>query len=97
MTYQEPPNGERYKKYNGEAALTADRQPVIQGLRVFTNNLDRGYIDLSRANWDWNGNEGRYVLWFDVVLDTDYKGNPTTGKELQSDDRVATRFEGRTA
>ena len=54
-------------------------------------------IDLSRASYEWHGPEARWVLWFDVVLDTDYKGQPTTGREMQSDDRVATRFEGRAA
>ena len=92
-----PPNNEYEKHYNGETVLTADRKPIVNGLRVFTNNLDRGVIDLSRANYEWNGVENRYVLWFDVELDTSYKGEPTSGRELQSDDRVATRFEGKDA
>lgn len=81
----------------GDKVFTADRQLIVEGLRVFTNNLDRGVIDLSRADYEWHGPEGRWVLWFDVVLDTDYKGQPTTGREMQSDDRVATRFEGKAA
>lgn len=93
----EPPNGEYEKKFNGETVLTADRKPIVNGLRVFTNNLDRGVVDLSRANYEWNGVENRYVLWFDVQLDTSYKGEPKSGRELQSDDRVATRFEGKDA
>jgi hypothetical protein len=93
-----PPNGQYEKPYNGETVLTADRQPIVDGLRVFTNNLDRGRISLARANFEWHGVERRYVLWFDVVVDTDYKGNPVDGKRcLQSDDRVATRFEGKKA
>ena len=93
----EPPNGEYEKPYNGETVLTADGKPVVDGLRVFTNNLDRGVVDLSRANYEWHGVENRYVLWFDVQLDTSYKGEPKSGRELQSDDRVATRFEGKDA
>ena len=80
-----------------DKVFTADRQLIVEGLRVFTNNLDRGTVDLSRASYEWHGPEARWVLWFDVVLDTDYKGQPTTGREMQSDDRVATRFEGRAA
>ena len=40
-----PPNGEYRKDYSGETVLTADRKPIVDGLRVFTNNLDRGVID----------------------------------------------------
>ena len=93
-----PPNGQFEKPFvSTDVAHTADGVLIHQGLRVFTNNLDRGTIDLSRANYEWHGGEGRYVLWFDVVLDTDYKGQPTTDKIMQSDDRVATRFDGKKA
>lgn len=85
--------------YNGrtKTARTANGIEITQGLRVFTNNLDRGTVDLSRADWEWHGPEGTYHLWFDVVLDTSYKGEPKTGREMQSDDRVTTRFKGVTA
>ena len=79
------------------AMKTADRQPITDGLRVFTNNLDRGVVDLSRLDFEFHHGEKRWVPWFDVILDTDYKGQPTTGKEMQSDDRVATRFQGKKA
>lgn len=93
-----PPNGEYTKPFNStDAVHTADGVQIRQGLRVFTNNLDRGTVDLGRANYEWHPVEGRYVLWFDVLLDTSYKGVPTTGRELQSDDRVATRFDGKKA
>jgi hypothetical protein len=59
--------------------------------RVYTNNLDRGVVDLSDLSFEWNPNESRWVPWFDVQVDTDYKGNPTSEKVMQSDDRVATR------
>lgn len=90
-------------------ARTADRKPIVHGMRVFTNNLDRGVVDLTgeltgrgawyefypaRPEWDI---PARWVLWFDVVLDTSYKGEPKSGYEMQSDDRVATRFEGKEA
>jgi hypothetical protein len=90
-----PPNDEYRKPYSGETVLTADRKPIVNGLRVFTNNLDAGVVDLSRAEYEWNGSEGRYVLWFDVLVDTSYKGEPTQQRVMQSDDRVATLFEGR--
>ena len=93
-----PPNGQFEKPFlDTDAVHTADGVDIRQGLRVFTNNLDRGTIDLSRANYEWHPVEARYVLWFDVVLDTSYKGEPKTGRELQSDDRVATRFDGKIA
>jgi hypothetical protein len=92
-----PPDGNYRKDYTGEVVKTADGVPLADGLRVFTNNLDRGVVDLSRAEFEWHGGENRYVLWFDVQLDTSYKGEPTSGRELQSDDRVATRFEGKQA
>lgn len=94
-----PPNGEYRRDYTGQRVLTADRVEIVDGLRVFTNNLDRGVIDLSRADFEWNASENRYVLWFDVLLDTRYTGEPMTGRELQSDDRVATRhpFSGKSA
>lgn len=76
---------------------TADGKPIEHGLRVFTNNLDRGTIDLSRASWS-NARDGLKSLWFDVVLDHDYKGNPVDGRrESQNAERVATRFKGQDA
>ena len=76
---------------------TADRQPIRDGLRVFTNNLDRGVVDLSDLDFEYHSGEKRWVPWFDVLVDTDYKGQPYTERVSQSDDRVATRFEGRNA
>ncbi len=94
-----PPDNQYRKPFQGELALTADRETIVSGLRVFTNNLDRGTVDLSGAEYEWHGGENRYVLWFDVLVDTDYKGNEINPpkKVSQSDDRVATRFEGRAA
>lgn len=92
-----PPNGQYRKAYAGERVLTADRVEIVDGLRVFTNNLDRGVIDLSRADYEWHAGENRYVLWFDVVVDTSYKGEPLQDRVMQSDDRVATRFDGKSA
>lgn len=82
----------------GDPVYTTDGTQIVDGLRVFTNNLDRGTVDLSRASYDWHEPESRWQLWFDVVLDHDYKGNAVEGRrEMQSDCRVATRFEGRSA
>jgi hypothetical protein len=91
---------------NDPPVYTADRKPIVHGLRVFTNNLDRGVIDLTGelgrgykrpANYEWHGGENRWVLWFDVVCEVDYKGNPSNERVMQSDDRVATRFDGKNA
>lgn len=68
---------------------TADGKEIVQGLRVFTNNLDRGTIDLSRASWS-NGRGDRKSLWFDVLHDDG-------GRTSQNAERVATRFQGENA
>ena len=82
--------------------FTADRKPLTHGMRVFTNNLDRGTVDLGvdggrEATYEWHAGERRWVLWFDVVCEVNYKGEPSSERVMQSDDRVATRFEGRDA
>lgn len=82
---------------DGDPVFTTDGVQIVQGLRVFTNNLDRGTIDLARATYDWHGPERRWQLWFDVVTDHDYKGNAVAGRDMQSDCRVTTRFDGRHA
>lgn len=92
-----PPNGEYRKPYNGEAVKTADRVVITEGLRVFTNELSTGVIMLGNAEFEWHGGENRYVLWFDVKVDTNYRGEPVDQVLLQSDDRVATRFDGKAA
>lgn len=82
---------------------TANGVPIVQGLRVFTNNLDRGVIDLTgeltgrEARYEWHGGERRWVLWFDVLCHENYKGEAVTSRVLQSDDRVATRYNGKEA
>lgn len=92
-----PPNNEYRKPYAGETVKSADGVALTDGLRVFTNNLDRGVVDLSRAEYEWHGGEDRYVLWFHVRVDTTYDGKTVERSDLQSDDRVATRFNGRAA
>lgn len=92
-----PPNNEHRKLYAGEQVETADCVVLADGLRVFTNNLDRGVVDLRRAEYEWNSAENRYALWFDVRVDTTYDGKSVDREVQQSDDRVATRFEGRAA
>lgn len=92
-----PPNNEYRKPFAGEQVKTADGVVLADGLRVFTNNLDRGAVDLSDAHYEWHAGESRYVLWFDVRVDTTYDGKTVDRRVSQSDDRVATRFEGRAA
>lgn len=94
-----PPNNQYSKPFvpGVDHARTADRQPIIQGMRVFTNNLDRGTVDLSRAKWEWHGPEGVYHLWFDVKVDITYRGKATEQSVQQSDDRVVTKFQGESA
>ena len=92
---------------NDPVVRTADGKPIVHGMRVFTNNLDRGVVDLTGdltgrgANYEWHGVEKRWVLWFEVVCSEDYKGNAyaegRAGWVLQSDDRVATRYDGKEA
>lgn len=96
----EPRIGEYGRRVHtdGDQVFTTDGVQIVQGLRVFTNNLDRGTIDLARASYDWHEPEQRWQLWFDVVLDHDHKDNPIISQiELQSDCRVATRYDGRDA
>ena len=97
MNRNEPPNGECRKDFQGESVKTANGVVITDGLRVFTNNLDRGKVDLSNAHFEWNGVENRYVLWFYVDVDTKYDGTPLSTRYSQSDDRVATRFGGKAA
>lgn len=82
-----------------DKAFTANGVEIVDGLRVFTNNLDRGTVKLDGAQWEWHGPEGKHHLWFDVMCDTNYKGetNPEGYRVMQSDDRVATRYDGKTA
>lgn len=82
-----PPDNQYRKPYGGERVLTADRIEIVDGLRVWTNDLDAGRISLDEADYEWNGSENRYVLWFSVIRDN----RPDDRGVLQSDDRVATR------
>ncbi|ADB93785.1 hypothetical protein REDROCK_92 [Mycobacterium phage RedRock] len=95
----EPPEGKYRKAFDGDTARTAFGQTLTQGTRVFTNNLDRGTVDLTNACFEWHAGENRYVLWFDVWVDTDYRGETldTPRRVMQSDDRVTTRFQGKAA
>lgn len=57
-----PPDNAYRKPYAGEQVKTSDGVVLADGLRVFTNNLDRGVVDLHRAEYEWNSSENRYVL-----------------------------------
>ena len=80
-----------------DKAFTANGVEIVDGMRVFTNNLDKGTVDLSSAAWEWYEGEGKHHLWFEVNVDTSYKGEPVSQRYSQSDDRVATRFKGEAA
>lgn len=82
-----PPNNEYRRDYGGERVLTADKVEITDGLRVWTNDLEKGAITLEDAEYEWHGPENRYVLWFRVLRDD----RPEDRGVLQSDDRVATR------
>lgn len=82
-----PPNNQYRKPYGGERVLTADGVAIVEGLRVWTNDLDNGAVTLTAAHFEWHGVEDRYVLWFRVIRDK----FPGEDGVMQSDDRVATR------
>jgi hypothetical protein len=65
-----------------DSMRTADGVPIVDGLRVWDYNLDRGVVDLSNAR-----RMVQYVPsdgWFDVRLDGG-------GKSLMNAERVVTR------
>lgn len=64
---------------------TADGQPLTDGMRVWTNDLEAGTVDLSQLDFEWHNNETRWVPWFDVIVESRKRG------VSQSDDRVAVR------
>jgi hypothetical protein len=78
---------EYHKPYRGERVLTADGVEIIEGLRVWTNDLTTGVIDLTEAEYELNHNTGEYTLWFRVKLDAASNDRGV----LQSEDRVATK------
>jgi len=65
--------------FNGQVMKTANGVTIVQDLRVWDYNLDKGKIDLSNCKPDsgwWDG-------WFDVITD---KG----GRSLMNGERVTT-------
>lgn len=90
----EPPNGYRVAWPTIPDSYphphTADGVKLENGLAVFTNNLDRGTVNLDGAHWEWYPSEGIYHLWFDVNVDTTYDGKAVSRVVSQSEDRVAT-------
>ncbi len=73
--------------------LASGEIPAV-GMRVFTNNLDRGVI-VKVA--DDEGCGPYCNAWHTVQLDTSYRGLPLTGTEIMNCSRLATRFEGEKA
>lgn len=69
-------------------------EAVVEGLRVFTNNLDSGVI----TKVEGTGDCGWYCnAWHTVTLDTTFRGEPMTGTASMNCERLATSFEGRAA
>lgn len=77
------PADEADRAWRDSLGTTADGVPVVDGLVVFTNEMRPGVINLAAYRPLHDG-------WFDV----DY---PDGGVALQNGERVATRFEGRSA
>lgn len=73
---------------------TADGVKIVDGLRVWTNDLDTGRITLEDVSFEQNDNTGEIFMWFRVIRD-----NKLERGVLQSNDRVAVRnpFDGKTA
>lgn len=65
---------------------TANGVAIQDELRVWTNDLETGWIDLGDAGYETNQNTGEKTLWFRVRLDRDPNGRGV----LQSSDRVST-------
>lgn len=70
---------------------TADGVAIAEGLRVWTNDGQRGTIALDDAEFETNQNTGEHTLWFRVVRSPGDRGL------WQSSDRVTTRFKGEPA
>lgn len=78
-----------------EEMRTADGVKIVEGLRVFTNNLDRGSVDLTNLDFEYHHGEKRWVPWFDVLVNFNYKDQKVpVHAVMQSNDRVAAKFGG---
>lgn len=78
-------------------AVTADGVRITHGLWVWTNNLDRGPVDLTdgrdRPDYHWHDDFERGVWWFTVR----YDGPDGGGSVRQDGERVARRWRGELA
>ena len=63
---------------------TADGVRIVDGLRVWTNDLESGRISLEDVDFETNQNNGLVSMWFRVIRD-----NRMERGVLQSHDRVA--------
>jgi hypothetical protein len=80
--------------------FTADGVEIVDGLRVWTNNLDRATVIISDRFRPWaekNENNGHVEGWFYVVLDSKNGNAGGAGNQIMSESRVATMFEGKRA
>ena len=73
---------------------TADGVPIVDGLRVWTNDLETGRISMEDLAFEKNENTGEVTMWFRVIRD-----NKLERGISQSNDRVAVvnPFNGKTA
>lgn len=63
--------------------FTQDGVEITDGLPVFTNNLDAGYVRLDRLH-----NDG----WFDVEVVVRYDGKPIHNFTMQDASRLTTQY-----
>lgn len=76
---------------------TANGIKIVEGLRVWTNDLTRGTIDFKELDFEFHNGENRWVPWFTVNIDMDHNGQSKSGSVSQSNDRVTTRYQGQPA
>lgn len=90
---QEAHNDARHGGAKGEYGTTVDGVTIQAGLRVWTNNLERGEVVVSgryRPHFEGHVRPGYQEWWFYVQVDG-------SGAVEQSQSRVATRWKGELA
>lgn len=79
----------RAAKFNPHGNKTADGVLITEGLRVFTNEMDRGVVTGKKDGGDY-GRENDW--WWTVKIDTDYKGNSVEKISTMNGERLSTTF-----
>jgi len=81
-------------EFNPHRNRTDDGVLIVEGLRVWTNNLDRGVI-VAKA---WDGDHPYpWQWWWRVWLDTDYNDKPIDRVVQMNGTRMSTKFKGEPA